>query len=363
MKKKKIAIVVNSLSNGGAERSNSMISKICEYLGHQVTIIAVNDLIDFEYGGDYISLGNQKTKNILKRKWTKFKHAYKIFKTSNFEVIIDARSRPTFYKVFVYKKIMYGNTPTISMVHNSDMSKSFPRIKFLGEYLYKNDYLITVSKKVKEIVNHNFKLTQVRTIKNAVSKKELEQLSNKEMFSLVDYEYILFFGRFENKSKNLLFLLEAYAKSVLPQKKIKLMLLGKGSDEIVLRNKVKELSLSSHVVFKEYTPNPMPYVKKALFTVMTSHYEGFPMTIIESLSIGTPIVTLNFISGPSEIIETGVNGILVIKNTTDDFADAINKMILDRIFYDGCKQNCKQSVRKFEMSQIAKKWDKLLSEI
>lgn len=362
MKKKTIAIIVNSLSKGGAERGSAMISKICEFLEYDVTLISVNDFVDFDYGGYYVCLGDQKTKNFLRRKWTKFSHAYRLFKYSNYDIIIDARSRPTFYKVFIYKKLMYKNTPVITMVHNSNMRKSFPKLKWQAKYLYKNDHIVTVSKKAEEIINNTYSFKNIRTINYAVSKEGLGQLIKKNIDELKD-DFVLFFGRFENKSKNLLFLLEAYAKSVLPERGIKLMLLGKGPDELVLRKKVKALLLTDNVIFKAYTPNPMPYVKKALFTVMTSHYEGFPMTIIESLSIGTPLVTLDFVSGPSEIIETGKNGILVTENTIEDFAKALNKMVLDKPFYEGCKVHCKESVRKFEMSQIAKQWDKLLNEI
>ena len=278
-------------------------------------------------------------------------------------MVIDARSRPNFFKTLVYKKIIYTDTPTVSMIHSSNMYTSFPKMKYLAEYLYKKDHLITVSKKTEEIVNDNYNFNQVKSINNAISKEELEQLSNKKTNDLFCNRYILFYGRFENRSKNLLFLLDAYSKSVLPKEGVKLVLLGKGPDKLILENEIKNLKLADHVIFKDYTPNPMPYVKKALFTVMTSHYEGFPMTIIESLSIGTPLVTLDFVSGPSEVIVTVKNGILVKEKTIKNFTLALNKMISDTEFYNGCKKHCKDSVQRFEMHEIAKEWDKLLQQL
>jgi glycosyltransferase involved in cell wall biosynthesis len=51
-------------------------------------------------------------------------------------------------------------------------------------------------------------------------------------------------------------------------------------------------------------------VQNARFTVLTSHYEGFPMSMVESLALGTPVfVDCN--SGPREIVIDEYNGLLV----------------------------------------------------
>jgi glycosyltransferase involved in cell wall biosynthesis len=44
--------------------------------------------------------------------------------------------------------------------------------------------------------------------------------------------------------------------------------------------------------------NPFDIVQNARFTVLTSHYEGFPMSIVESLALGTPVVAVDCNSGP-----------------------------------------------------------------
>ncbi len=73
----------------------------------------------------------------------------------------------------------------------------------------------------------------------------------------------------------------------------------------------------------DYQPEPFPFVKQALFTVLSSNYEGFPMSIIESLACGTPLVSVDCPSGPSEIIEHNVNGLLIEKDTLYGLSETI----------------------------------------
>jgi glycosyltransferase involved in cell wall biosynthesis len=60
-----------------------------------------------------------------------------------------------------------------------------------------------------------------------------------------------------------------------------------------------------------FNSNPFDIVQNARFTVLTSHYEGFPMSMVESLALGTPVVAVDCNSGPREIVIDEYNGLLV----------------------------------------------------
>lgn len=62
---------------------------------------------------------------------------------------------------------------------------------------------------------------------------------------------------------------------------------------------------------------------------MTSHYEGFPMVMIEAMSAGLPVVTFDYKCGPRDIISNGVDGLIVPDGDIRGFADALLQLMAD----------------------------------
>ncbi len=360
----KICIVLTSLGVGGAQRAGAILSQLLENRGYTVTIIITQSEVSYEFGGQYFSVMDE-----AKHKWKMIK-AIKTFLvyrelvvSGEYDCIIDGRHRGTWLKQWFINTFIYKAIPTLYIIHNHNLRFYFPEKIWMAKNLYHDAaMLIGVSKAITKSAKEKYGLTNVQTIENTTFPETLRELASNYKV-IIGQPYILYYGRLMDSEKNICFLIDAYQKSMLPSRNVQLVLLGSGKDEEMLKARVISLGLDDSIVFIPFTNNPFPYVKNALFTVLTSHFEGFPMVLIEALMLETPVVSVDCPSGPSEVIRTGYNGILVPQEDELLFIEALDKMIMDKDFYRSCKKNTLKSVSHLLPDSISDKWVDLLNTI
>ena len=84
------------------------------------------------------------------------------------------------------------------------------------------------------------------------------------------------------------------------------------------------------------------------------------MVLVESLSLGTPVVSLDIISGPSEIVQHQKNGLLITERSLPLFSEALESICFDEAYYLKLKANTKPSVENFSIQAISDKWNQTL---
>ncbi len=82
-------------------------------------------------------------------------------------------------------------------------------------------------------------------------------------------------------------------------------ILGDGPERRALEALAPRLGIGSRVRFHGWTRNPYPAMRRALVTVLTSSYEGFSNTVLESMALGTPVITSFCSSDARQMVETG----------------------------------------------------------
>ena len=117
-------------------------------------------------------------------------------------------------------------------------------------------------------------------------------------------------------------LLRAFAQ-VIKIRPARLVILGEGPERQKLLQLTADLGVSQHVDLPGFKLNPFSYMSRANLFVLPSRYEGFPNVLVQAMACGTPVVSTDCRSGPSEILEDGRWGRLVPVGDWFTMAEAI----------------------------------------
>lgn len=353
----KICLVTVTLSDGGAERVAALLSKYFDNHEFEVYHVVFSGKVEYDFSGKIFHLEHLKDKR--NSWWSRSKRFFalkKFFKDNHFDYVIDFRTKPLLLQELIIHNFVYPKF--IQTIHSYKLKSYLPKNKFLAKLLYKNcQQFITVSKGINDKVSSEYKFIPSQLVYNPIDFKFISEMAIETISD--DFQYVLSAGSMNKNVKQFDKLIECYAKSILPSKNIKLIILGDGK----LKNKwiklVESLNLQEMVIFKGNVKNPFRYYNKALFTISTSKYEGMPMVLLESLACETPIISWNYASGPNEIISNESNGLLIENQNSEKLIEAINLFFTDNNLYLQCKNNALSSVNQFSLEYIGAEWIKV----
>lgn len=146
-------------------------------------------------------------------------------------------------------------------------------------------------------------------IYNPVAKHVEDYAKAYDLTQVEKQDYLLCVGRLE-KQKAFHYAIEGFAGIANDFPTLRLKIVGQGSLEQSLKQCAQDLGVADRVDFEGFQADMIPYYLHAKATLLTSLYEGFPNVLIESITLGTPVVAFDCPSGPREIIQEGVNGYL-----------------------------------------------------
>jgi glycosyltransferase involved in cell wall biosynthesis len=140
-----------------------------------------------------------------------------------------------------------------------------------------------------------------------------------------DVPVVLGVGRL-TPQKNFPLLIEAFALARQTHD-ARLVILGEGQDRAALEALIQARGLEDCVALPGFVANPYACMSRAAVFVLSSDYEGLPTVLIESLAVGTPVVSTDCDSGPRVILRDGALGDLVPVGDVDALAGGIVRAI------------------------------------
>ena len=135
----------------------------------------------------------------------------------------------------------------------------------------------------------------------------------------IDAKVIAGVGRL-NPQKNFSLFLDIAAALAPRFPELRFLLAGEGPEESMLREKARTLGLADRIVFAGYVADTRQVYAAADILLMPSRFEGLPMTLLEAMAMGLPVVASK-LDGIAEVIEDGREGFLIESNDTHGFVE------------------------------------------
>lgn len=163
------------------------------------------------------------------------------------------------------------------------------------------DAIAVISDVVQQTLKELFGITErVVKISNSVDREKITRLCQ-EQVELPDKVLFTTLGRLDY-NKNQILLLKAAREVKKKRDDFIIYLLGDGDDRPKLEEFIRDNDLSDHVKILGFMENPYPYVKHSAATVLTSLSEGFSLVLVESVMLGTPIISTD-VGVAGELVE------------------------------------------------------------
>ncbi|WP_308757403.1 glycosyltransferase family 4 protein [uncultured Bacteroides sp.] len=352
----KIIIAVLDITlRGGIERTTTLIANSFVKHGHDVEIISIfKEMQSFYYELDnrvhvsYLTTLSYKAKYNFWKKVLWILYAYwkmllKIYRT-NFDFII-AQS-------FFVSLLLWGIgscKKTIACEHFKYALYNKPMM-LLRTIVYRTFLkVVTLTKSDCE----KFKEDRVDAI---VIPNMVSFSSGNQVAELTSYR-IIAVGRLHYQ-KGFDRLLRIAERVLSQEQNWRIDIYGEGELRENLVNECDKLGLHGKVCFRGFSDNIRNELLNSSILIMTSRYEGFPMILLEAMSVGLPIVSFACPEGPAELLSSGA-GLLVENGDLKEFEDKLLYMMRDINVRKACSIQGKREIHRYSEDNIYASWNEL----
>ena len=200
--------------------------------------------------------------------------------------------------------------------------------------LRRMDHVVCVSHGQAEKVRHaGVADEKVTVIHNAVRPQRFEHPKPEyrrrlvERFPVAPKVIVAAAGRL-SPEKGFDLLIDAAATVTAKQPEVGFVLFGDGPLREQLDTRIKQLGLTNKFIVAGFRDNLDDYFPHFDLFAQSSHTEGLPNVILEAFAAGVPVVA-TAVGGTREIVDDGINGLLIPPGDTSALASAITRLTAD----------------------------------
>lgn len=356
-KPKKVLIIVNALNIGGAE---NMIYELVKSINKEEYLPVV-----VCYGQKIQNSLEQKMEKICDVKYVgltgeinlnSMKKVFSVIKEINPDIIHAHQGGVT----FAIPWCVLNRVPLCITVH-SKPEQAFSPVNNRMIRIFKNIInlkVIAVSKENLMFVRDFYKIGKNKSdfINNGIDIDRFYKLKH-DNFTFINVAR-------QDENKNQILIIRAMEKLVRNGKNVNLLLIGEGPCHNYLKSEVYRLGLSESISFIGQIADPEKYYAVSDVYVQTSFREALPLSVLEAMATGLPIIATN-VGGLKDIVDE--NGILLAAGDEQALYSAMIYMSnVSDLEYTRMSNNSKKRVEDYTSIQMAEKYGnvygKLLNE-
>lgn len=348
----KILFIVPDLNPGGAQKVMSFLAKEINRDLFNVKMIVLGNKTETSF-----DLTNTTVKYLNKsRLLSAVKELFFLIKKEKPSVVFSSIWHINIvlgFFSFFFKNVNFvaREASVISNITQFSKLHSFLFNSFVGKIYLRFNKIVCQSGDMEKDFIENFKIKphKLVTINNPIT-QNIKVKDKREFKDILNFVTV---GRL-SEEKGHLRILKILSK--ITQYDYDYTIIGSGGFKQEIEEQIKLLNLENKVNFIGYSSTILQDLKEYDFFLQGSYVEGFPNALLESSTVGTPVIAFNAPGGTKEIVKTNVNGFLV--ETEEEFVSVLND-------YDSLKKiNNPEKIRKavvekFEASIILNQYEKM----
>ena len=376
----KILVLHGHLSMGGEERVLLNVLRNLVELNYDVDLLITwnhkeNNLfeneipkkVNYEFLFDSYNGKNKLIKEIyrIRAKTTYLKKIEKKIKNEKYDIVIDYSSNLLKYDNFDIK------IPVFAWIHFSltfGEKLTLEKIKKYKKQYKKYSKIFAITRVMKEEFINKVGIDEkkVELVYNPIDLKLIQKKAEnveKKYENYLKQDYFLQVSRL-TQQKQPEHLVDIYYKLKQAGIKEKLYFIGDGEKKEIIKQKIKEYNLEDDIILLGQIENPYPFFKNAKLFVHTAKYEGLPTVLLESLALGTPVVSYDCPTGPRDILgKNSEYGELISLNDKDMFVEKVLELMNSKEKYEKYKKLSLIRANDFSMENNKVKLKELIENI
>jgi len=348
----KIAILVPSLGVGGAENMVAQLAAQIDKSQFDVKLLVLSSKKDTHITS-YVNKHDVDVVYFDKSLGVNYRILLRVYKYLNvYKPDVIHTHLHAFAYVFPW--VILHRIKMLHTVHNRPIFELPPKIQKLINILYKlkKAIPIAISKQIGDELKDLYSVNSIETIYNPVNISRFE-VSNRDYNK--DNPVFITVGRLD-KVKNQSLLLRGFSRAVKEYPGIKLLIAGDGMQKEKLQALTKSLQIADSVQFLGIISNAEKHLQNADVFVLTSEYEGLPLTILEAMASGLPIISTD-VGGVKDVVTD--NGILIESQDEVALAEGMVRLIKDKELREIYGRNSMKNVQPFDINNITNQYQNL----